>query len=83
MQKITVTHPFSPYLGEWYFVVDEIGWGEDRILCCDSNGNSQIFSKSWTDYPVEGPENPFIGKIDFWYNDLKMLANLIADIDRL
>ena len=59
------------------------GWGEDRILCCDSEGNSHMFLKSWTDYPMDGPENPFEGTVDFRYGDLQMLARLIADIKKL
>ena len=83
-QIITVTHPFSPHKGKEYFIVDETpGWGEDRLLCNDNEGNSRIFLKSWTDYPTEEPENPFEGTVDFWYDDLQMLARLITDIKKL
>ena len=75
-----ITHPFSPHRGKGYFVVDETpGWGEDRILCCDSEGNSHMFLKSWTDYPADEPENPFEGTVDFWYDDLQLLARLASD----
>jgi hypothetical protein len=83
-QKIVITHPFSPNKGKIFFIVDETpGWGEDRLLCCDCEGNSQIFLKSWTDYPTDRPENPFEGKIDFGCDDLQMLARLISDIKRM
>jgi hypothetical protein len=53
--------------------------GLDRILCCDSDGNSRTFVTSWTDYITDEPLNPYIGKIDFWFDDLQALAMLIAD----
>ena len=59
------------------------GWGEDKILCNDKDGNSRTFFTSWTDYPTDGPENPFLGTIDFCYDDLKMLAKMIADIEKM
>ena len=59
------------------------GWGKDKVFCCDNDGNSRIILKSWTDYPTDEPENPFNGTIDFWYDDLQMLAKLIADVKKL
>jgi len=58
-----------------------VAWGEDRILCCDNDGDSRTFLTSWTDYPAEGPENPFSGTIDFWFEDLQMLAKLIDSLE--
>jgi len=64
--------------------VDETpGWGEDRILCCDSEGNSRIFLRSWTDYPAGEPENPFEGEVDFWYDDLQVLSRLVSDAKKM
>ena len=81
---ITITHPFSPHKGKEYFVVEEaFGWDKDAILCSDSEGNSRVFPKSWTDYPADEPVNPFEGAVDFWYDDLQMLARLIGDTKKV
>jgi hypothetical protein len=79
---VTITHPFSPQKGQELVFIERINaWGEDRILCCDVEGNSRAVLTSWTDYL---PEDPFFtisgGKADFKYEDLCMLARLIADI---
>jgi len=58
-------------------------WGEDKLLCSDERGNSRMFPTSWTDHPADGPENPFIGMADFWYDDLEMLARLIGCIEKV
>jgi len=42
-----------------------------------------MFLKSWTDYPKEEAENPYAGKIDFWYDDLQMLSRLIMEIKKV
>jgi len=60
-----------------------LAWGEDRILCCDKDGSSWTFLTSWTDYAKDEPENPFLGSVDFWFDDLQMLAKLIADIKKM
>ena len=84
-QTIKITHPFTPMKGEEYIVIERItAWGEDRIICCDNDGNSRAFLTSWTDYL---PEEPFItvsdGKVDFKYDDLQMLAKLVSDLKRV
>jgi len=84
-RTISITHPFSPMKGQEYIVIERINaWGEDRIICCDNDGNSRVFLTSWTDYL---PEEPFItvsdGKVDFKYDDLQMLAKLVSDIKRV
>ena len=83
-QTITITHPFSPQKGQEYIFVDMIhAWGEDKIICCDEHGNSRSILASWTDYSTDDSyrtiENP-INSIDFRFDDLQMLAKLIADI---
>ena len=42
-----------------------------------------MFLTSWTDYPADKPKNPFIGTIDFLYDDLEMLARAIAELEKL
>ena len=58
---------------------EAFGWEKDGILCSDNEGNIQVFLKSWTDYPSDEPKNPFLGAVDFWCDDLQMLARLISD----
>ena len=58
-------------------------FGADRILCVDNAGNSRVFLTSWTDYPSDEPANQFWGSVDFWYDDLQMLAKLLADIEKV
>ena len=59
------------------------GWGEDKILCKDRDGDIRTFFTSWTNYPTDEPENPFLGTNDFRYDDLKMLAKMIANIEKM
>jgi hypothetical protein len=62
-------------------VIDKIAnW--DKLLCRDQDGNIHSLLTSWTDYPVDEPTNPFIGTVDFWFNDLQMLARLIDNIKK-
>jgi len=81
-QPIKITHPFSPHRGQEYIFVDiKHVWGEDRIICCDENGNSRSFLASWTDYP--SPNHYYNTKecsVDFYFDDLQILAKLIAAI---
>ena len=62
---------------------ESFGWDKDGILCCDGEGNSRVFPKSWTDHPTDEPNNPFEGTTDFWYDDLQMLARLVADAKKV
>jgi len=79
-----VTHPFSPHKGKEYRVVERFNvLGEDRILCVGNDGSSRMFMTSWTNYPNRELENPYLGAIDFWYDDLQMLSKLISDIERM
>ena len=77
--EIHVTHPFSPLKGKRFEVIEHmITWGEDRVLCIDENGETRLLMTSWTDYlPVE----PFIavsnGTVDFRYDDLKLLSQML------
>jgi hypothetical protein len=64
-------------------VEESFGWEKDGILCSDSEGNIQVFLKSWTDYPTDEPKNPYAGDVDFWYDDLQMLARLISDVRKM
>ena len=84
-QTIKITHPFSPKKNQEYKVIERnIVWGEDRIICCDNEGNTRSFLTSWTDYL---PVDPYItvsdGKVDFRYDDLQMLAKLVSDIKKM
>ena len=80
-QTVTITHPFSPQKGQEYIFVERINaWGEVRIICCDESGNSCAVLTSWTDYPTADPYNAIKGSVDFRFDDLQMLAKLIADI---
>ena len=79
-----ITHPFSPQKGQEYIFVDRVlAWGEDRIICCDEDGNSRSFLTSWTDYPTADPLNLISEPVDFLFDDLQMLANLILDVKKL
>jgi len=82
IQKVVVTHPFSPYKGKEYDVLDMI-YNWDMLLCRGDDGNIRTFLTKWTDYPSVEPENPFTGTIDFWVQDLQMLAKLISDIKKV
>ena len=62
---------------------EAFGWDKDSILCSDREGNSRVFLRSWTDYPADEPDNPYEGAVDFWYDDLQMLARLIADAKKM
>lgn len=78
---MTITHPFSPLKGQEYIFVERINaWGEDRIICCDEQGKSRAVLTSWTDYPADELFNTASGLADFRFDDLQMLAKLIADI---
>jgi len=58
-----------------------INW--DMILCRDNEGNIHTFLTSWTDYPTTEPENPFMGSVDFRFQDLQMLQRLLCDIKKV
>jgi len=55
-------------------------WGEDRVICCDDSGNSRSILTSWTDYPTADLFSTLTNTVDFRFDDLQMLAKLIADI---
>jgi hypothetical protein len=65
---------------EYIFVDTSHAWGEDRIICCDEFGNSLSVLASWTDYPTADLYDTIETPVDFRFDDLLMLAGLIADI---
>jgi len=82
-QTITITHPFSPLKGQKLFLIERIKvCGEDKIICCDNEGNSRMVLTSWTDYLSEEHIPTSISTADFKFNDLYMLAKLISDIQK-
>ena len=83
-QTITITHPFSPHRGQEFIVIERItAWNDDKLICCDNDGNSRTFLTSWTDYPIDEPQLTATISADFKFNDLQMLAKLIGDIKKL
>ena len=81
-QTITITHPFSPHRGQKYIVIDTShSHGEDRIICSDENGNSRSVLATWTDYPTADLYGSLDTPVDFRFEDLQMLAKLIAGIN--
>jgi hypothetical protein len=79
-----ITHPFSPYRGQRYTIIDTSrSWGEDRIICCDEDGNSRSVLATWTDYPTADLYSTLEAPVDFRFEDLQMLARLIADVKEL
>jgi hypothetical protein len=55
-------------------------WGEDRIICVDEKGSSRSVLASWTDYPTPDHYTAKEHNVDFKFDDLQMLAKLLADI---
>jgi len=67
---------------EFIFIERITGWDEDRIICCDRDGNSRTVLTSWTDYLID--ETLYVSKesVDFKFDDLQMLVKLISDIKK-
>jgi len=81
IQKVVVTHPFSPHRGKEYYVIDKIpNW--DMLLCRDNDGDIHTFLSTWTNYTPNEPVNPFIGSIDFLFEDLQLLERLLSNIKK-
>ena len=57
-QKFTVTHPFHPWRGRQFELVDcERRWGQWRVFYLTEDGRLAYFPASWTD---ARPQDPFV-----------------------
>ena len=84
-----VTHPFSPFYGKSFTYIKRIKKdGKDRLVCLDETGNSMSLLVSWTDYPAIDPYKKLIKtagikNVDFSFDELNMLAKLLASIKKV
>ena len=57
-QSFTVTHPFHPWRGRQFELVDcRRRWGQWRVYYFSDDGNTAFMPASWTDI---GPKDPFL-----------------------
>ena len=57
-QFLTVTHPFHPWRGRRFELVDcERRWGQWRVYYLSDRGNTAYMPAAWTDV---GPKDPFV-----------------------
>jgi Family of unknown function (DUF5372) len=77
-----VTHPFHPWRGRKFELVDcRQCWGEWRVFYYNDNDQVAYFPASWTD---AGQTDPFIvlsgGRAVSRFEDLLRLVKLIEDL---
>jgi len=88
-RTVTVTHPFSPLNGQRLTIAKKTKrGGKERYICYDEAGNTTSLLTSWTSCPIENPdralmESAGLDKVDFRYEDLLMLSELLLDIANL
>ncbi len=78
-QRITVTHPFHPWLGQEFELLDyHRSWGKECVNCCDQEGCLVTIPLQFTD--AMGVKDPFLeasaGRSYFRVEDLLQLAEL-------
>ncbi|MBI1993155.1 MAG: hypothetical protein HYS67_01815 [Deltaproteobacteria bacterium] len=78
-QFFTVTHPFHPWHGRRFELIDHRQrWGQWRVYYVTKNGCQSHLPASWTD---AGPEDPFVeqaqGRAIARVSDLLQLAAMI------
>ena len=78
-QKFTVTHPFHPWRGKQFELINcERRWGQWRVFYLTENGQLAYFPAAWTD---AGPKDPFIeqarGRAITRTEDLLRLAEMV------
>jgi hypothetical protein len=74
-----ITHPFIPqYQNEYEFIDRRLGWGEDRVLYLDENGNTAMILTCWTDVKeLDLFSLQSAGRSDFKYSDLVELSKIL------
>jgi len=80
-QFFTVTHPFHPWCGRRFELIDcQRRWGQWRVYYLTAEGNTAFLPASWTDV---GPKDPFIeqsqGRATARVEDLLELVKMTAD----
>jgi hypothetical protein len=78
--RFRVTHPFHPWFGREFELIDyRNNWGEGRVCFLDEKGRLNSMLASYTD---AGREDPFVavaaGRAHFRYDDLIELAEMIV-----
>jgi hypothetical protein len=81
-QFFTVTHPFHPWCGRRFELIDRRQrWGQWRVYYVTENGCQSYFPASWTDV---GPIDPFVeqarGRAVARVEDLLQLASAISKL---
>jgi hypothetical protein len=57
-QYFTITHPFHPWCGRQFELIDcQRRWGQWRVYYLSDEGNTAFMPASWTD---AGPKDPFV-----------------------
>ena len=57
-QFFTVVHPFHPWRGQRFELIDcQRRWGQWRVCFLTSDGNTAYLPAAWTDW---GPKDPFV-----------------------
>lgn len=82
MQFFTVTHPFHPWHGRRFELINlRKRWGQWRVYYLTKNGCQSYLPASWTD---AGPADPFVAQADgravARVEDLLQLATMITKL---
>jgi hypothetical protein len=83
VQTFRVTHPFHPWKGREFSLIDyRTNWGEDRVFFNGGGDCPASLPAGWTDIL---PPDPLVaisqGRSPFRTGDLLELANLLRRID--
>ena len=88
-QRITVTHPFSPFSGKELVLIGKVNTSVgERLVCIDDAGNSLQLQASWTNSAAHNIDRTLLEgaglrNSDFKFEDLEALRRMLADIKRV